>query len=95
MTTREPNRRAFLQAGAAALTLSGAALAAQQPKIPGVITENAGGIPLRVLGRTGEKVSCMGLGGWHAGSPADEKVSLRIIQRAVDEGITFMDNAWD
>jgi aryl-alcohol dehydrogenase-like predicted oxidoreductase len=91
MTTREPNRRAFLQAGAAgvaALTLPGAAMAAQQPP------KNAGGIPLRPLGRTGEMVSCMGLGGWHAGFPA-EKASLRLIQRAVDEGITFMDNAWD
>jgi uncharacterized protein len=92
MTSREPNRRAFLQAGAAgvaALSLSGDATAAQETK------KNAGGIPLRPLGATGELVSCMGLGGWHAGSPPDEKVSLRIIQRAVDEGITFMDNAWD
>ena len=96
MTTREPNRRAFLQAGAAgvaALTLPGAATAA--PQFPFPLKKNAGGIPLRWLGRTGEQVSCMGLGGWHAGSPTDEKVSLRLIQRAVDEGITFMDNAWD
>lgn len=93
MTSSEPNRRAFLHAGAAgaaALALSGGRVAAARDAFT-----NAGDIPLRPLGKTGEMVSCMGLGGWHAGSPADEKESLRIIQRAVDEGITFMDNAWD
>jgi aryl-alcohol dehydrogenase-like predicted oxidoreductase len=53
-------------------------------------------IPYRTLGRTGERVSAIGLGGWHLGFPnlsADD--CLRIIRRAVDEGITFMDNSWD
>ncbi len=92
MRTSQPNRRAFLQAGGAgfaALTLTGTSLAARSAPT------NRGGIPLRPLGKTGEMVSCLGLGGWHAAFPPEEKASLRLIQRAVDEGITFMDNAWD
>jgi aryl-alcohol dehydrogenase-like predicted oxidoreductase len=50
----------------------------------------------RTLGRTGERVSAVGLGGWHLALPhVDEQLALRIVRRAVDEGITFLDNAWD
>ena len=59
--------------------------------------KNEGGIPLRPLGKTGELVSLIGLGGWSCSNPAvlDEGQSLKLIQRAVHEGITFLDNAWD
>jgi predicted aldo/keto reductase-like oxidoreductase len=59
--------------------------------------KNEGGIPLRPLGKTGEMVSLIGLGGWSCSNPAvlDEAQSLKLIQRAVHEGITFLDNAWD
>jgi len=49
----------------------------------------------RTLGSTGEKVSAIGLGGFHIGSQADEKESIQIIRSAVDRGITFLDNSWD
>src|SRR5258707_1676513 len=50
----------------------------------------------RILGRTGERVSAIGLGGWHLGLPhVDEQLSLRIVRRAIDEGINFLDNCWD
>jgi len=50
----------------------------------------------RVLGSTGEKVSVIGLGGWHLGlKHVDEQLSVRIIRSAIDRGITFMDNSWD
>jgi aryl-alcohol dehydrogenase-like predicted oxidoreductase len=50
----------------------------------------------RILGRTGERVSAIGLGGWHLALPhVDEQLSLRIVRRAIDEGITFLDNSWD
>jgi predicted aldo/keto reductase-like oxidoreductase len=53
-------------------------------------------VPQRKLGRTGEHVSAIGLGGWHLGLPnVDEALSIRIVRRAIDEGITFMDNSWD
>ncbi len=53
-------------------------------------------MPYRELGGTGEKVSCIGLGGWHLGlKKVDENLSLRIIRSAIDRGINFMDNSWD
>lgn len=52
-------------------------------------------MPYRVLGHTGEKVSLMGLGGFHIGLMPDEQEGIAIIRRALDEGVNFMDNSWD
>ena len=53
-------------------------------------------MPYRVLGHTGERVSAVGLGGWHLAFPKlDEQAAIRIIRTAIDRGITFMDNSWD
>lgn len=53
-------------------------------------------MPYRKLGSTGEKVSAIGLGGWHLGlKRVDEQLSLRIVRSAIDRGINFMDNSWD
>jgi len=53
-------------------------------------------IPYRTLGRTGESVSAIGLGGWHLGlERVDEQLSFRIIRTAIDRGINFLDNCWD
>src|SRR6266436_2157172 len=53
-------------------------------------------IPYRTLGRTGERVSAIGLGGWHlALEGVDETLSFRIIRTAIDRGINFLDNCWD
>ncbi len=73
----------------AAVTLADSVLAADQ--------KNSGGVPVRHFGRTKEMVSAISLGGYSCTNPQklDEKQSLRLIQRAVDEGITFLDNAWD
>lgn len=50
----------------------------------------------RTLGRTGERVSAIGLGGWHLGfASIDERLSIRIIREAIDRGVTFLDNSWD
>jgi aryl-alcohol dehydrogenase-like predicted oxidoreductase len=50
----------------------------------------------RTLGKTGERVSAIGLGGWHlAIGQVDEALSERIVRSAIDQGINFMDNAWD
>src|SRR5271168_2257561 len=53
------------------------------------------GMTYRTLGRTGEKVSMMGLGGFHVGNQKDEQESIRIIRTAVDNGVNFLDNCWD
>ena len=53
-------------------------------------------VPYRTLGRTGERVSAIGLGGWHLGlERVDEQLSVRIIRTAIDRGINFLDNCWD
>ncbi|HTD60355.1 MAG TPA: aldo/keto reductase, partial [Gemmatimonadaceae bacterium] len=49
----------------------------------------------RTLGKTGERVSAIGLGGHHIGRPRDPNEAIRIIRAAIDRGITFMDNSWD
>ena len=53
------------------------------------------GMTYRTLGRTGEKVSMMGLGGYHIGNQKDEQESIRIIRTAIDNGVNFLDNCWD
>ena len=83
------SRRDFLELGVAATIAAGmekATWAAQ--------TANAD-IPQRTLGRTGEKVSIVGLGGYHIGVQKDEQESIRIIRAALDGGINFLDNCWD
>ncbi|MEA3187892.1 MAG: hypothetical protein QOD99_1722 [Chthoniobacter sp.] len=80
-------RRRFvrLTAAAGALLSVGKAWAVEQKN----------GIPYRTLGRTGEKVSMLGLGGFHIGMQEDEQESIKIIRTAVDNGVNFLDNSWD
>ena len=55
-----------------------------------------GDVPYRTLGRTGEKVSIVGIGGYHLGKPeVDPQDATRIVHKALDEGINFLDNCWD
>lgn len=74
--------------------LAGLALAsttrAQQPT-----DSSSGGMLYRAFGKTGEKVSAIGLGGHHIGRPKDPAEGIRITRAAIDRGITFMDNCWD
>ena len=51
------------------------------------------GIPTRTLGKTGEEVSILGLGGYHIGK-LPENESIELIREAINKGVTFMDNAW-
>src|SRR6202166_378841 len=55
----------------------------------------SGGMLYRTLGKTKEKVSAIGLGGYHLGHPPDPAVAVGIVRSAVDRGINFMDNCWD
>jgi aryl-alcohol dehydrogenase-like predicted oxidoreductase len=54
-------------------------------------------MPYRTLGRTGEKVSAIGLGGSHVGKPEklSEDETIKIVRAALDRGLNFMDNSWD
>jgi aryl-alcohol dehydrogenase-like predicted oxidoreductase len=50
----------------------------------------------RTLGSTGERVSAIGVGGWHLGlANVDEELAIRIVRSAIDRGINFLDNCWD
>jgi len=82
------SRRSFLKSAAAA-----AVFGAASPHT--LMAETKEGMPQRVLGRTGEKISAIGLGGYHIGKQADEAESVTIIRSAIDRGLTFMDNCWD
>jgi aryl-alcohol dehydrogenase-like predicted oxidoreductase len=85
MTTR----REFLQRAAATV-------AATSSGNPAWGTENREGIPYRPLGRTGEKVSLVGIGGYHLGRPGvDPQEATRIVHKALEEGINVLDNCWD
>ena len=53
-------------------------------------------VPHRPLGRTGQQVSAIGLGGFHLGKPnVDEQLAIRMMRSALDAGVNFMDNCWD
>ena len=57
---------------------------------------NEGGIPLRPLGNTGVMTSIIGMGGGNlCGRHISADSAARLVQMAVDEGVGFMDNAWE
>jgi predicted aldo/keto reductase-like oxidoreductase len=95
----EPNRRQFLQAGLAGTGVALAGSMNSASSALGAVNENTEGgqgmIPSRALGNTGARVSILGLGGFHLGTVSSFDEATRIVQEAVDAGVTFMDNAWE
>jgi uncharacterized protein len=87
MKDSNSSRREFLGAAAS--------LAALAEQVVAQTATGSGGVPTRVLGRTGQRVSILCLGGWHIGSVKDDKEAIRIMHAAIDEGVNFFDNAWD
>ena len=85
---RDFSRRDFVRLSAATGLAVGAGAQAW-----GAESQTSGMI-YRTLGRTGEKTSAIGLGGYHIGVPPEQE-GIRIIRAAIDRGITFMDNCWD
>jgi len=92
MKSQKHGRREFL--GKVAVGIAGAS-APLLESVPHLLAETREGIPYRKLGRSGEKVSAIGLGGYHIGIQPQESESIRIIRTAIDRGINFMDNCWD
>ena len=83
------NRREFLKA-AVASTIIPAVM--RTPEVGGA----TGDMQYRTLGRTGQRVSIVGLGGAHIGlSHVSDADGVRIVRTAIDSGINFMDNSWD
>ncbi len=60
---------------------------------PAVASVN--GMPYRLLGKTEAKVSLLGLGGYHIGVIPSQEVAVSLIRNALDEGVNFLDNAWE
>ena len=82
------NRREFLKAAAASAILPAILRTGQG--------DAAATMQYRTLGHTGEKVSIVGIGGYHIGqSSVTASESERIIRGAIDNGVNFMDNCWD
>lgn len=80
------DRREFMRTAAAATVLT---------SWSDQVALGANSVPYRTLGRSGEKVSIVGLGGYHIGHPEDEQLSIRLVRTALDHGLNFLDNCWD
>jgi predicted aldo/keto reductase-like oxidoreductase len=96
----EIDRRRFLQASLASTgtivagsMLHSCSAAAALPSQ--TTTTGSDQIPRRPLGRTGEQISIIGLGGYHLGTLRSPDDAVRLVQEAVDHGVTFFDNAWE
>ncbi|HEY0789536.1 MAG TPA: aldo/keto reductase [Chthoniobacterales bacterium] len=98
------SRRGFLKttsltlgSGLAAQTLLQNTLAAERDvrEQPRPEQTKKGDMLYRTLGRTGQQVSLIGLGGHHIGRQKEEAESIQLIRTAIDRGINFMDNCWD
>jgi len=99
------NRRKFIgkaAVGAGALVVTRKAIGEENMKneapaatfdIPPTTLE--GEMIYRTLGATGEKVSAIGLGGFHLSKPKMDEEAIKLIRAAIDRGMTFMDNCWD
>jgi uncharacterized protein len=88
MVSEGTNRRELLLAVSAGLVAAGTS--------SGAPPADNGGIPYRTLGHTGEKVSCIGMGGFHLGKPQlPEADAIKLVHSGVDRGINFLDNSWD
>ena len=91
-------RREFLKtaAGVAAAAGMGATKAAAAPASGASVKRaEAPGMVYRELGTTGERVSAIGMGGYHLGKQASAEESIALCRKGVDAGITFLDNCWD
>jgi hypothetical protein len=79
--------------------IKGTVAAAMTAALPSPIAVSSGKYSLnmlyRKLGRTGENVSLLGIGGAHLGIPKTDAEAVRIVRTAIDNGVNFMDNCWD
>ncbi|MGH9356912.1 MAG: aldo/keto reductase, partial [Terriglobia bacterium] len=94
MPSDKHGRRQFLNRVAIGITGAGFASNLAE-RVPALVAETRQGIPYRILGHTGEKVSLLGLGGYHVGVQENEQESIRIVRAAMDSGVNFLDNSWD
>src|SRR5437899_3901810 len=82
------SRREFVGMAAASLVMAGTLNRS-------AACDRNNGIPYRTLGRTGGRVSVIGVGGYHFGKESEPERGIWIIRSGIDEGINFLDNCWD
>jgi len=93
-----PDRRSFLQGASllgASLAVPGSFLLAQEPTQLELTNTGPDQIPLKPFGRTKERVSVIGIGGYNLGDAPSLKEAIAIIHEAIDAGVNFFDNAWE
>ena len=54
-----------------------------------------GEVPRRKFGNTDAVISAIGLGGHTFATAKSEAEAIRIVQEAMESGMTFPDNAWE
>src|SRR6202051_838797 len=92
--TSEIERRSFIQAGlaSAGTVLAASVLHTQSVSAaapPQTTNSGADEIPRRPLGKTGEQVSIIGVGGYHLGTVQSSDLAIRLVREAVDAGVNF------
>ncbi len=88
-------RREFLKTVAVAGMGAATGAAAQGVPTKPTTRPTSPDMQYRELGTTGEKVSAIGMGGYHVGKQQDASESMQLIHAGIDRGITFLDNCWD
>ena len=90
-------RRDFLKTATVATVGAAIPATAQtaQPSSAPVKRPESPDMIYRELGTTGERVSAIGMGGYHLGKQADASQSIQLMHAGIDRGITFLDNCWD
>jgi uncharacterized protein len=90
-------RRDFLKTATAASVTAAIPLNAQtsQPSTQPTKRPESPNMIYRELGTTGERVSAIGMGGYHLGKQKDSAESIQLLHAGIDRGITFLDNCWD
>lgn len=105
-------RRSFLQGAVLGAGLAGAGsagAAVNAPGLPNTRPQDPADLPFvsdpgemrgemlyRSFGRHSDKISAIGMGGFHLGKNAvSDDDATRLIHAGIDRGITFMDNCWD
>ena len=104
-------RRDFLKAGATIAGVASGVLASEVDfssdssagqssermgeALPVPPSARKGDMLYRTLGRTGARVSALGVGGHHLGDLPTVDEAIRLIHEGIDAGITFFDNCWE
>ena len=90
------DRRDFLKSASVAASVATAGQLITPMMNAADSTPGADGMIYRTFGRTGERVSAIGLGGYHIGqNPTSKQEAIRLVHQAIERGINFLDNCWD